>query len=250
MTERPQASSRREFLRRAALAGLAATPLCLRAAAAAPADRKPRPVKLVVVTGGHGYDEPNFVKLFQSLASVQTEFKTMDQFVALPAEARDRYDVVLFYHMLMPTPKDKAKEALEDLGSARQGILVLHHALLAYPQWPVWTEIMGIADRKFGYHHDQKLHVKVVNPQHPITKGMKSWDMLDETYTMADAGQGSEILLTTDHPKSMKTIGWTRQHKNARVFCLESGHDNQTWVDANFREVLRNGILWCAWRLK
>jgi len=44
------------------------------------------------------------------------------------------------------------------------------------------------------------------------------WEMIDETYTMADAGEGSEILLTTDHAKSMKTLGWMRQYKNAR--CL------------------------------
>jgi trehalose utilization protein len=212
--------------------------------AAAPAG----PVKLVVVTGGHGYDVPNFEKLFQSLAGIQTTFQTMEQFVASPVSVRDGYDVVLFYHMLMPTPQDPAKAALEHLGSTPQGVLVLHHALLAYPQWSVWTDLMGIADRKFGYHHDQKLHVNVVNTQHPITRGLASWDMIDETYTMASAGEGSEVLLTTDHPKSMKTLGWARQYKQSRVFCLESGHDNQTWADPSFREVLRRGLLWCARR--
>jgi type 1 glutamine amidotransferase len=108
---------------------------------------------------------------------------------------------------------------------------------------------MGIANRKFGYHHDQKLRVNVVNAEHPITKGLKPWEMLDETYTMADAGAGSEILLTTDHAKSMQTLGWTRQYKKSRVFCFESGHDNQTWVSPDFREVLRRGLLWCARKL-
>ena len=240
-------STRREFLRRTALAGLVAPPLLSRALLAAePAGPA---VKIVVVTGGHPYDVPNFEKLFQSLEGIQTTFQTMDKFVASPAAARDSFDAVLFYHMLMPTPKDKALEALEHLGSTQQGLFVLHHALLAYPKWQVWTDIMGIANRKFGYYHDQKLHINVLDPQHPITKGMKSWDMADETYTMADAGQGSEILLTTDHPKSMKTIGWTRQYKKSRVFCLESGHDNQPWADPNYRQVVRRGLLWCARKL-
>ncbi|MCY2994961.1 MAG: ThuA domain-containing protein [Planctomycetota bacterium] len=241
-------STRREFLRRAALAGLAVPPLLSRGLLAAALADAPA-VKVVVLTGGHGYDEPNFQKLFQSLAGIQATLRTMDQFVASPPDVRDGYDVVLFYHMLMPTPQGKALEALEHLGSTEQGILVLHHALLAYPQWQVWTDIMGIADRKFGYFHDQKLHVNVVNAQHPITQGIKSWDMVDESYTMADAGAGSEILLNTDHSKSMKTLGWTRQYKKSRVFCCESGHDNQTWVDSNFREVLRRGLLWCAKRI-
>ena len=75
---------------------------------------------------------------------------------------------------------------------------------------------------------------------------MQSWDMIDETYTMAEPGGESRILLTIEHPKSMKAIGWTRQYKKSRVFCLESGHDNQTWANAGFREVLRRGLLWCA----
>jgi hypothetical protein len=29
---------------------------------------------------------------------------------------------------------------------------------------------------------------------------------------MADAGEGNEILLTTDHAKSMKTLGSTRKY--------------------------------------
>ena len=73
--------------------------------------------------------------------------------------------------------------------------------------------------------------------------------MIDETYTMADAAASSEILLTGEHPKSMKTIAWARQHSKSRVFCLQSGHDDQTWQNANFREVLQRGIQWVAQRI-
>lgn len=236
-------TNRRQFLCQVSAAGLVASLLSRETLAA---DAPAPTVKVAVLTGGHAYDVPNFEKLFQSLDGIQATIQTMEAFFALPAAERDAYDALLFYHMLMPTPTGPAKEALEHLGSTEQGLLVLHHALLAYPQWPVWTEIMGIADRKFGYHHDQKLHINVTNVRHPITQGLKAWEMIDETYTMADAGQGSEILLTTDHPKSMKTIGWTRQYKKSRVFCFESGHDNQTWVSPDFREVLRRGLLWCA----
>jgi uncharacterized protein len=241
-------TTRREFLRRAALAGLAAPSLLGRAALAAP-PAAAAGVKVAVLTGGHGYDEPGFQALLRALRPISATLQPLTQFAESPESVRDSYNVVMFYHMLMPTPAGKAKEALERLAANGQGLLVLHHALLAYPQWKVWSDIVGIADRKFGYYHDQRLDIKVINAQHPITRAMKSWNMLDETYTMADAGEGSEILLTTDHPKSMKILGWTRQYKKARVFCFESGHDNQTWVDPNFREVLRRGILWCARKL-
>jgi len=126
---------------------------------------------------------------------------------------------------------------------------VLHHALLAFPEWQVWNDIVGIQDRSFGYHQNETLTIEVANPDHPITRGLSNWTMVDETYTMADAGEGCEVLLTAEHPKSMKTIAWTRQHEDARVFCFESGHDHQTWPDPNFREVVRRGIQWCAGRI-
>ena len=47
----------------------------------------------------------------------------------------------------------------------------------------------------------------------------------------------------------MRTLAWTRTHNNARVFCFQSGHDNQTWQNRAFREVLSRGIHWTARRI-
>ncbi len=210
--------------------------------------------KVAVITGGHGFDVPRFHHLFRSLFDADVYIQHMEMFATSSREIREAYDVVLFFHMLMKTPteeSDKAvKTALEELGETKQGLLVLHHSILAYPQWNLWSEIVGIEDRsKFDFYSEVTIHVDVMQADHPITQGLQGWDMADETYTANDADEGSDILLTTDHPKSMRTIGWTRQYKKSRVFCLESGHDNQTWMNHNFREVLRRGIQWCAGRI-
>ena len=47
----------------------------------------------------------------------------------------------------------------------------------------------------------------------------------------------------------MKTLAWTRQYKNARVFCCQSGHDDQVFSDPNFRKVISQGIQWLAGRI-
>jgi hypothetical protein len=180
--------------------------------------------------------------------------QSMDDFASSPEPVRDSYGVVRFYIMLMNGPVDeglpwyagKPKTALERLGATRQGIVVLHHAILAYPQWQTWSDITGIEDRGFGYHVGQTAASRVANPNHPIGRGIADWTMVDETYTMANAGPGSEVLLTYDHPRSMKTIAWTRQYRQSRVFCYQAGHDQQAWGDTGFREFLRRGILWSA----
>jgi uncharacterized protein len=215
------------------------------------------PLKVAVVTGGHAYDVPNFQRLFRELPGIDAYVQHMDDFACSPEDVRDGYDVVVFYIMLTSGPTDeglpwyagKPLAALSHLGATGQGIVLLHHAILAYPQWPVWTEISGLAERGiFGFDHDQTLDICVADPQHPIVAGVSDWRMVDETYSMPDVTADSHVLLTTDHPKSMKVLGWTRTYRNSRVFCFQSGHDNQTWPDANFRRVLTQGVVWAAGR--
>lgn len=211
-------------------------------------------IRTAVVTGGHGYDVPALHELFRGLNGIDPCIQHMDDFASSSEEIRDGYDVVLFYSMLKDTPEDegqpwycgKPRTALERLGSTTQGVLVLHHAILAYPEWQLWNDIVGIDNREFGFHIGEDVHIDVTSSDHPITDGVTGWSMIDETYTMDDAGDGSEILLTMEHEKSMKTIGWTRQHKNSRVFCFQSGHDAQTWTNRSFQQVLARGIEWCA----
>lgn len=216
-----------------------------------------KPVKAAVITGGHCYDVPNFHALWRSIPQVESDVQHMDDFASSPDDVRDAYDVVVFYIMLGARPTDddlpwyagEPKTALEHLGEAEQGVFVLHHAILAYPEWPVWSELVGIEDRTFGYHPGESLRIDVADSAHPITRGLKPWQVVDETYKMSEPAEGSQILLTTDHPKSMHAIGWTRQHGKSRVFCFQSGHDNVTWAEACFRQVLRGGIQWCARRI-
>jgi len=211
---------------------------------------------LAVVTGSHPFDVPNFHKLFRGLDGVEAYVQHMEDFATSSEDIRDSYDAVLFYHMIMDTPADgeawgagQPKSVLEHLGETDQGIVVLHHAILAYPEWDLWTDLTGLADRSFDFHPEQQLKIEIANTDHPITAGLSAWDMGDETYTMAEPVGDNQILLTTEHEKCMHTIAWTRQFKKSRAFCFQSGHDNVTWADPNYREVLRRGILWSAGKL-
>ncbi len=171
------------------------------------------PIQLAVITGGHGYDVRNFHRFFRSLQGVDAYIQHMDDFASARAELRDGYDVALFYAMLMDGPSDdgpwyagKPETALAHLGETEQGIILLHHAILAYPQWPVWNQIAGIEDRSFRHHPEQSLRIEIASPEHPVTAGRSDWQMEDETYMMDEPAAGSEILLTADHPKSMQAI--------------------------------------------
>ena len=133
---------------------------------------------------------------------------------------RDSYAAVVFYSMLKETPSDQAPwyggkplTAFERLGQTRQGIILLHHALLAYPDWPVWDEIAGMKARKMrSYHPGETVRVDIPDPQHPISQGLTSWDMIDETYlldgaVMPDSIPGNRVFLIHAQPKIHEPAG-------------------------------------------
>jgi len=198
-----------------------------------------------VVTGEHGFREKDFDALFQSMEGIVYVREDLDDFVDDPNQ--QDYDTVVFYNFHRPYPTEAQAKTILDLTDRGQGIVILHHAILAFPDWDAYSELCGISERAdFDYFHKQTLQVQVTDPTHTITKDLSNWEMIDETYTMKSTGEDSTILLTVDHPNSMKVIGWTREYGNSRIFCLQSGHDNRTYSHPNFHEVLRRGILWCA----
>jgi type 1 glutamine amidotransferase len=209
---------------------------------------------VAVVTGEHSFDVPNFCRLFRGLEGIDAYVQHLEHFASTPEPTRDAYDAVLFFNMHRETPSDegspwwagKPRSTLERLTERGQGIVLLHHAILAFPQWERWHRLTGIVDRSFDYAPGVTLNVEVVDRQHFITEGLSDWEMIDETYKMADTDQDSHPLLAVDHEKSMKCIAWTRECDSSRVFCFASGHDQQTWSNPNFREVLRRGVRWVA----
>jgi type 1 glutamine amidotransferase len=205
-------------------------------------------IKVAVVTGMHPFEVPPFIQLFRSLEGVDAYVQDLENYCLDLAHVRDEYDAVLFYNMHREPPEG-CREALESLGQTKQGLLFLHHGVLAFRDWPLWSEIIGIEDRSFTYKAGETVSVEIADADHPITRGMAPWTMTDEVYAMHEPGGESHVLLTTEHPQSLHALAWTRRYQLSRVFVLASGHGEETYTDPNFREVLRRGIAWLAGRI-
>ncbi len=214
-------------------------------------------IKTAVVTGNHEYDVLNFQRLFRELPNIDGYVQSLEDFATDPMGGWKRYDAVVFFNYHQDTPgtvggelDDAVACSLGELASSETGIVLLHHAILCYPQWDVWEKLSGIPTRgATGSAADQTLCINPTDTDHPITSGLASWDMIDEYYAGVEVGSDNDVLLTTDHPESMKTIGWTRDRTGGRTFCFQSGHDDQTWTNPTFRTVLERGVKWVARQL-
>jgi type 1 glutamine amidotransferase len=213
-----------------------------------------QPLRIAVVTGGHAFDVPNFYRLFRQLPGIDAYPQHLEHFASSPEEVRDGYDAVVFYGMDQGVPEEEGrraagnpKAAIERTVAQGQGIVVLHHALLAWEKWDLWNQLIGFDNRNFRYKEGLQLAIEVADGDHPVTEGVGGFETVDEGYVLhGDYDGKGTVLLTVDHEDAMKQVAWAREHDKCRVFCLTLGHDNAAWSNQGFREILRRGIAWSA----
>ena len=102
-------------------------------------------MKIAVVTGEHGFQEKQFDAVFESMEGVQFVREDLGDFVDDP-DQKD-YNTVVFYNFHRPYPTDAQAEAILGLTERGQGMVILHHAILAFPEWDAYSEMCGIGDR-------------------------------------------------------------------------------------------------------
>ncbi|MFL5244474.1 MAG: family 16 glycoside hydrolase [Gemmataceae bacterium] len=213
------------------------------------------PVRALLITGGHDH-ETSFYTLFEGAKDLG-RIKVSDSATAFQSDLRDKYDVLIMYDFSRDL-KEIGKKNLRDFVESGKGIVVLHHALLNYQQWPWWYEdVVGGSYRlqKNGnipsstYKGDQRISV-ALEEKHPITKALSPFEVMDETYQRMWMSPRIRPLLTTDNPTSDKVLAWIGPCNTSRVVAIQLGHGPTVFRHPEYRALVHNAVLWAAGRLK
>lgn len=212
--------------------------------------------KVAVITGHHPYDVIGFQNMLRLMPGINFYPQNLEDFVTDTACNMPNYDVLVFYCMPVKYPEglvfineQRIKQALLKIGQGGRGIVMLHHALFAFPEWDFWSELCGIQDRSVGGISFDSMEVQIADGGHPIARGLGAFEIYDELYLMKNASEDCRVLLKTDHLQSMATIAWTKTYGNSKVFCLQSGHNHSAYANPNFVKIFERGVLWAAGRL-
>ncbi len=216
-----------------------------------------RSLQVVVVTGGHDYDKKAFPDLFKGHEGVQFAYfeqKTGELFEDISAW---KYDVIVLYNMNKQISPKQQENFLKLLNKG-VGVVALHHCIAAWPQWTQWSRIIGgryfeqpgkFAGKDYPgstYLHDVKVKVKVEAVNHPITAGVKDFELMDETYRGQWVDPDATLLLSTTEKTSDTQLAWAKTSAKARVVYIQLGHGPQAFQDANYKKLLNNAIRWTA----
>ena len=216
-------------------------------------------LKVLVVTGGHGFPQQPFLQVFQDNPAIGFTHAEHTKGTADVYNRTDlaSYAVVVLYDM--PRGITEAQKAsflaLLDRGA---GLVVTHHALCSFPAWPEYERIIGgryvekpkpgaaPGGTPSGYQHDEEVPVVVGGKRHPITAGLSNFTIHDEIYWNFRVGTDVTPLLTTTHPKSGNPLAWCRTERKSRVVYLLLGHDEVAYANPNYRRLLANAIQWAG----
>ena len=219
--------------------------------------KKTDPVRVLLITGGHDFDKEPFYALMESLQEIKVlEVKHPEALAMFRPENRSSYDVVLLYDMPNVISEQEKKDFIDCLNEGK-GLVVWHHAYCSYQDWPeyqaiaggryhekAWTDDDGVSHPASEFRHDVQFRVNITDINHPVTKDIQDFGIVDEAYNYGIINPDIHVLLTTDNPYSMSSMAWTNNYGNSKVVTLLLGHDNQAWTNPSFVKLLTQAILW------
>ena len=210
---------------------------------------------ILLITGGHGFKQVPFYQMFDSLDNVsydKLEQPKANELIA--GEGIARYDALVFYDMYN-TITEQQKQAYMQLLQKGKAMIFLHHSLVSYQDWDEFQRIIGGKyyekatvlngdTLKSTYQHDVTIPVKIENKRHPVTKGLKDFEIFDEVYGKFSTQPGIKPLLSTTHPGSSRYIAWINPYGRTDVLFIQLGHGPEAFANPNFRKLLQQGISW------
>lgn len=228
--------------------------LALGADSAGPAAK----LRVLLVYGGHAFETNQFFQMFKDNPDIALQTVEHPQAHAwLKPDAARQYDVLVLYDSWPKIGEDAKADFVQRLKDGK-GLVALHHSLCNYPKWDEYAKIVGgqyhfekwtangVEQPASTYRHDVRFSIRVADPNHPVTRGVKDFDLLDETYGGFEVRPESHALLTTSEATSGRTIAWAKTYEQARVVYLQSGHDHTAYENPNYRRLVAQAIRWVA----
>jgi len=210
--------------------------------------------KLLVLSGGHPYEEAPFDVLIQLLGRELGEWDVShlvhpDAEQAVAEGAADEADALLFYDMGGYTfgdevvtsrpPSEGFRQAIARRFASGKGAVAMHHALAGWADWPEWAEMLGgrflyqpgqwqgqsVPDS--GYRHDVAYDAQVV-AQHAVTAA------LPDTFPFTDELYLCQIDESAVHPLIRARHDFTRENFYSAALAVKGEmFSNEGWEHPN-----------------
>lgn len=227
---------------------------------AQPPELAPSLMPRALVLIGDNYHPPAYIP--PSLNPVFKEIGMPAQFIydvtKLNAQSLKgiRLLVILRDGMIWPEPggdqafwlTEEQEEAIDEFISSGGGFLALHNctALKCLDDGrTLYRDVLGSSYNGHG-PGDEAFEVKIINHEHPVTKGVNDYPAIDERHTPILHTDDLTILAEAVNGDQTSVNAYVRNYGKGRICHLANGHNLEVLTNPNMHKLMVNGALWCC----
>lgn len=204
------------------------------------------PRKLEVLFLGHNSEHHNAAVYMPLLAATLSKeginFTYTDNPADLNTETLNKYDGLMIYANHEKITPDQEKALLGFVEKGR-GFIPVHCASFCFQNSPDYISLVG---GQFLKHKTDTFTVPIIKKDHPIVKSLKEFSTWDETYVHDKLGDDITVLMERIEGDHREPWTWVKEHGKGRVFYTAYGHDERTWSNPGFQQLMKEGILWAV----
>jgi putative membrane-bound dehydrogenase-like protein len=192
---------------------------------------------------GHHQPRPRFEQLQPVLADRGIRLVYTEAMSDLNAENLALYDALLLYANIDEIAPNQ-ETALLDYVTGGGGFVPLHCATYCFRNSDRLVALMGA---QFQRHGTGVFRTTIEQQAHPIMEGFGGFESWDETYVHHLHNEKDRTVLSyrvDDQGREPWT--WIRTQGKGRVFYTAWGHDQRTWGNPGFQNLVERGIRWAA----
>jgi len=215
--------------------------------------------RALVLIGDHyhppGYIRPPLESVFDRLGMPATFIYDVTKLTAENLEGASLL-VVLRDGMIWPNGdaepewwlSAKQVDALERFVRGGGGYLALHNATALQRLGPEATRYRDLLGSSYNGHGaaDEKFTVRVVGAGHPVTRGVRDFEAVDERHRPVMHADDAKILLEAVSGGQKSVSGYAREFGRGRVCHLANGHNREILENPQVQKLLENAVLWCC----
>ncbi len=152
------------------------------------------------------------------------------------------YDgLILYANHDSITPEQNT--ALLNFVSSGKGFIPLHCASWCFRNSDEAVKLIGGQFKTHGY---DSFPAVLVKPEHPVLKEVPAFETEDETYVHDKLADDIEVLTERVEGDHREPYTWVKSHGKGRVFYTAYGHNEKTFLNPGFQQLVYNGILWAV----
>ncbi len=207
-------------------------------------DDSPRRIEILFL--GHSIEHHNSRVYFPILASGLTQsginITYTEDVNDLNPETLSLYDGLIIYanHESIDPSQEKA---LLDYVKEGHAFIPIHSASFCFKNSPKYIDLVGA---QFMEHGTGTFTATIVNKEHPAMKSVNEFSTWDETYIHDKIASDIKILEERVEGDHHEPWTWVKQYGEGKVFYTAYGHDERTWTNPEFQNLVKQGILWAV----